>query len=111
MLEYILTLIHDYFIKSNPVDTVCTVLIALFGIFTCYKFLYIVIGFFCKGKRFPETDERFKYAYVIAARNEEKVIENLIDSIFKQTYPRELMTVFVVADNCRALPQRGSGRL
>jgi len=37
---------------------------------------------------------------LIAARNEECVIGNLIDSIAKQDYPKELVDVFVVADNC-----------
>ena len=41
-----------------------------------------------------------KYAVVIAARNEEKVIGNLLDSIKQQDYPSELVTTFVVADNC-----------
>lgn len=38
---------------------------------------------------------------VISARNEEKVIGNLIDSLNAQDYPKELLTVFVVADNCQ----------
>lgn len=41
-----------------------------------------------------------KYAVLIAARNEEAVIGRLIDSIKEQNYPKELIDVFVVADNC-----------
>lgn len=37
---------------------------------------------------------------VIAARNEEAVIGRLLESIRLQDYPSELLTVFVVADNC-----------
>lgn len=37
---------------------------------------------------------------LIPARNEEPVIGNLINSIKKQDYPQELITIFVVADNC-----------
>ena len=33
-------------------------------------------------------------------RNEKNVIGNLLDSIKKQDYPKELLTVFVIADNC-----------
>ena len=36
----------------------------------------------------------------IVMRNEEAVIGNLLDSINKQDYPKELITTFVVADNC-----------
>lgn len=41
-----------------------------------------------------------KYAVVISARNESKVIGNLIDSIHMQNYPQDLIDIFVIADNC-----------
>lgn len=41
-----------------------------------------------------------RYAFVISARNEENVIGSLIDSLHQQDYPKELLDVFVVADNC-----------
>ena len=41
-----------------------------------------------------------KYAVIIAARNEELVIGELIKSIKKQNYPQEFLDIFVVADNC-----------
>lgn len=44
--------------------------------------------------------ENHKFALLIAARNEENVIGNLIDSIKLQKYPKELIDIFVVADNC-----------
>ena len=37
---------------------------------------------------------------MIAARDEETVIGNLVESLKQQTYPKELITIFVVADNC-----------
>ena len=39
-------------------------------------------------------------SYKDALPNEEFVIGNLLDSIKKQDYPSDLLTVFVVADNC-----------
>ncbi|MBQ3195439.1 MAG: glycosyltransferase [Clostridia bacterium] len=51
-------------------------------------------------KKFPRTDAKHKYAVCIAARNEEAVIANLIESIRRQDYPSEYVTIFVVADNC-----------
>ncbi len=99
MIDYIVEFIKDFF-TGNPVDVVCSFLIAAFGFFTAYKTVYTVIGFLLKGKRFPKTDKRFKYAYVVSARNEEKVIANLVTSILSQNYPKELMTVYVIADNC-----------
>ena len=60
---------------------------------------YRIIGLFFTRK-FAPAKKQHKYAVVIAARNEERVIGNLLDSIAKQDYPKELVTVFVVADNC-----------
>ncbi len=64
-----------------------------------YKTIYFFIGIFFTRK-FKPAKNKHKYGIVIAARNEEKVIGNLLDSIGKQDYPKELLTVFVVADNC-----------
>lgn len=64
-----------------------------------YKTVYTVTGAFFTRK-FKKARHFHKYAVLVAARNEEAVIGNLIDSINKQDYPRELVTVFVVADNC-----------
>lgn len=59
-----------------------------------------VVGLVTKPKKYPEAKKNHKYAILISARNEEKVIGNLIDSIKKQNYPSELIDTFVVADNC-----------
>lgn len=64
-----------------------------------YRIVFTVTGLFATRK-FKKTENRHKYAVLIAARNEEAVIGNLIDSINKQDYDRSLVEVFVVADNC-----------
>ncbi len=64
-----------------------------------YKTVVKLTGIFFTRK-FKKAKCNHKYAILVAARNEETVIGNLIDSINKQDYPRELVTVFVVADNC-----------
>lgn len=63
-----------------------------------YKTLYKITGFFTTRK-FKPAQNNHKYAILIAARNEETVIGNLIDSIKGQDYPQDLVTTFVVADN------------
>lgn len=40
------------------------------------------------------------FAVIISARNEEKVIVQLIDSLNRQKYPQECYKIFVVAHNC-----------
>ena len=64
-----------------------------------YRIFYLIIGLFFTRK-FKKAKKQHKYGIVIAARNEEMVIGNLIDSINKQDYPKDLLTIFVVADNC-----------
>ena len=64
-----------------------------------YKTAYLIIGLFFTRK-FKPALKKHKYGIVIAARNEENVIGNLLDSIFMQDYPMDLIDVFVVADNC-----------
>jgi cellulose synthase/poly-beta-1,6-N-acetylglucosamine synthase-like glycosyltransferase len=47
-----------------------------------------------------ECTPRTKFAVVIAARNEENVIAQLIDSLHKQDYPSELFDIIAVPNNC-----------
>ncbi len=84
------------------IDLLLKIINALYFILSnAYKLshLYEIVGIFATRK-FKTTQKFNKYAVLIAARNEETVIGNLIDSIKKQDYPSELVTVFVVADNC-----------
>lgn len=64
-----------------------------------YRTAYIILGFLFT-RHFAPAKKKHKYGVVIAARNEEAVLGNLLDSINKQDYPPELVKVFVVADNC-----------
>jgi len=84
-----------YPIFKNINSVIGTVLSAM----AIYKTVYFLIGIFFTRK-FKLAKKKHKYAIVIAARNEENVIGNLLDSIKKQDYPSELLTTFVVADNC-----------
>lgn len=75
----------------------------LLTLFYCYQGIYILIALIGKKKKenVNEADATLhKYAFIIAARNENAVIGNLIDSIKNQDYPKELIDVIVVADNC-----------
>ena len=72
----------------------------VFTVCYAYQIVYIPIVFFIRKKenKIPPADNR--YAVMICARNEETVITDLLTSINDQTYSRELITVFVLADNC-----------
>jgi cellulose synthase/poly-beta-1,6-N-acetylglucosamine synthase-like glycosyltransferase len=71
-----------------------------FTICYLYQFIYILAPIFKKNKPLPPATVMHRYGVLISARNEESVIANLIDNIHEQNYPRDLVTVFVVADNC-----------
>jgi cellulose synthase/poly-beta-1,6-N-acetylglucosamine synthase-like glycosyltransferase len=72
---------------------------ALFVLCYAYQFFYLAVALFKKPSHQPEAVCR-RYGVVIAARNEEKVISQLIASVKAQNYPSELIDIFVVADNC-----------
>lgn len=64
-----------------------------------YRDIFKITGVFATRK-FSTAKNFHKYAILVAARNEETVIGNLIDSIKAQDYPSDLVDIFVVADNC-----------
>lgn len=74
----------------------------LFALMYSYQIFYMVVALKAKKNKSPKMQNvhSHKYAVIIAARNEELVIGQLIKSIKNQNYPRELIDIFVVADNC-----------
>lgn len=64
-----------------------------------YQIFYILLPFFIKKHTFLPV-KYYRYAILIAARNEEAVLPHLLERIRKQDYPQTLIDVFVVADNC-----------
>ena len=65
-----------------------------------YQLVYILRVIARGTVRLPVAKRQHRYAFFIAAHNEELVIGNLVRSILSQDYPRELMDVFVVCDAC-----------
>lgn len=67
-----------------------------------YLIFYIITGLcILKDKNKPKHgNKKYRFAVVIPARNEEKVIGNLIKSLKNENYPKELYDVFVVVNNC-----------
>lgn len=68
-------------------------------VLTAYKIVLGAIGFF-KTKRFARAKKYHRYGVCVAARNEEKVIENFLQSVAQSDYPLENLTVFIAAHNC-----------
>lgn len=79
------------------------ILSTILALTTCacfsYQILYLLLPLFRKIE-LSGTSQRTRYAILIAARNEEAVLPHLLRSIQAQDYPQELITTYVIADNC-----------
>lgn len=64
-----------------------------------YQFVYAAVGFFGK-KKYPEAKKEHTYGVLLACRNEEQVIGELIKSLRQTDYDQSLIKIFCVADNC-----------
>lgn len=81
------------------ISLVGIILSFILTLFFVYRVIYFFIGLFgqCPVKDTPHYSH---YGVLISARNEEAVISDLIESIQRQDYPTDLVTIFVIADNC-----------
>lgn len=87
---------------DTTVEQINFILTILFFVCYAYQFFYLAVALVKKQAPLPEAAPR-RIAVLIAARNEQAVIGQLIDSIRNQKYPRNKVDIFVVADNCTDL--------
>jgi len=85
---------------ANVIYWFMQIVTLLFMIMYAHQFLYLILGS-CKNSRVKNKVFKFHtIGVVISARNESRVIGNLIDSIRSSDYPQSMLKIFVVADNC-----------
>ena len=77
-------------------DLLCCLLSAVFF----WSTLVLILGLIRKGRRHPASEKKLRFAVLICARNEERVIELPVRSILDASYPEDRRKVFVIADNC-----------
>lgn len=80
----------------NWVAKICSIAMATYGVY----YLLIALNSFRKKKPYPEAKKIHKFAIFIAARNEENVIGQLIDSLKEQNYPKDKYDIVVMPNNC-----------
>jgi cellulose synthase/poly-beta-1,6-N-acetylglucosamine synthase-like glycosyltransferase len=68
-------------------------------IFTFYYFVVSLFGFYRRQEDYS-LPPGARFAVVVAAHNESKVIGELIRNLYELNYPKELYDIYVVADNC-----------
>lgn len=76
--------------------TACSILLGLYMLY----FGAVALFGFKKRRAVPHTAPRNRFACVVAARNEEAVIANLVHSLRRQNYPPELFDIIVAPNNC-----------
>ncbi len=81
---------------TNLVFNIITTLVSLLYV---HFIIFGIVGIFAK-KTYPKAKVKHKYGLIIPARNEEKVVGNLIKSIQKSNYPQDKLQIFVIAHNC-----------
>lgn len=86
---------------ENVVVTIYYILFACSFIYGMYFAITGLFGFKNYHKSmFGRYKPKHKFGIVIAGRNEEKVIGELIKSLQKQRYPEKFYEIFVVPNNC-----------
>ena len=76
---------------------------ALIWIITIF-WLYQIVVSMCSLVKLKDkpllTNKKHKFMAIIPAHNEESVVANLVESLKNQEYPKELLDIYVIADNC-----------
>lgn len=84
----------------STVEMINLIIMCVFLLCYSYQFVYIPIGLLTQRKYSYLESRGKRVAVLIAARNEQAVIGELIDSIREQDYPQQLIDIIVGADNC-----------
>lgn len=78
-------------------------ILKIIDIITAAYLIYYVITGLCilkQKSKIKEETKKHKFAVIVPARNEEKVIGNLLKSLNNQEYPKDYYDIFVVVNNC-----------
>ena len=68
-------------------------------IFWLYQLLISICSFVKLKDKPMLINKNHKFMAIIPAHNEENVIKNLVESLQNQDYPKELLDIYVIADN------------
>lgn len=84
----------------TPIVVFNFIILLFFTFAYFYQFIYILVAARRGTVKIKEAKTNHRYAFFIAAHNEESVIAQLVESIKNQDYPSDLIDTFVVADAC-----------
>jgi len=84
----------------ETLDIVLRTFLIVWALLNTHTVLYGILGIILPAKKFKKCDDKKSFAIIIAARNEEYTVNQLINSLKKQNYPADKITVFIAAHNC-----------
>ncbi len=86
---------HTIFHSANIIFYIC---LGISIVFLLQKIIYHIFGLI-PSKKFPAAKENHKYAILIPARNESRVIEGILNSIKNQDYDHSLLDTYVIVES------------
>lgn len=87
------------FILDDGFNILYFVIQILTAIIALYHFVMSLFGYLHHKQKITFAPEK-RFAILIPAHNEERVVGHLIDSLWAQNYPRNLYDIHLIADNC-----------
>lgn len=72
----------------------------LIAIFWLYQIMISICSLIKLKDKPLLINKKHKFMAIIPAHNEETVVRNLIESLKRQDYEKELLDIYVIADNC-----------
>ena len=75
-------------------------IIWILTIFWLYQVMVSVCSLVKLKDKPLKIKKNHKFMAIIPAHNEESVVANLVESLKNQEYPKELLDIYVIADNC-----------
>ena len=82
----------------NWMDFAVTLATLIFVLSLWYYIFYFIIVLI-QPKKFKDAKDYYKFAILIPARNESKVIENILQSISKFEYPKDKYDAFIIVES------------
>lgn len=86
---------YTIFHSANIIFYIC---LAVSVLFLMQKIIYHIFGLI-PSKKLPDAKKNHKFAILIPARNESKVIEGILNSIKEQNYDHALLDTFVIVES------------
>ena len=89
------------FINYEVLIDFMTILTSVMIVFVLFMSIYYLTFWSISARKIkpvPHSDKFTEFAILIAARNESKVIAHILESLKKQTYPREHFEVYVIVE-------------